>query len=65
MPLAFLAAIKVAVTVSWDGAANDGAEGTAETVMTERKDDMAASKTASRTERLSSPRTVAQTPVQQ
>ena len=49
MSLAFLAAINVAVTVSWDGAANDGAEGTAETVMIERKDVMAASKSAFQT----------------
>ena len=33
MPLDFLAAIRVAVTVSWDGAARDGALGAAERVI--------------------------------
>jgi len=33
MPFAFLAAIRVAVTVSWDGAARDGALGAAERVI--------------------------------
>ena len=65
MPLAFLAAIKVAVTVSWEGAANDGVDGTAETVMIERKIVMAASKTAFQAGTSQQQKTVAQTLTEQ
>ena len=61
MPLAFLAAIKVAVTVSCEGADNDGVEGTAETVMIERKLLWPLQKQRPKLERLSSNETVAQT----